>query len=333
MVNILSLFDDMQKNSFAADQNRFVAVTIPEYPHFHLAKDREQSPSLLISATDSTTKRSTAPIILEHLSVTFDVPCRISKRDGMSEENIFTVIRCTGQERLLHTYFLRTIRLLFDLLPTPPTKTEVGQAVSTLVELFRSIKSSPQKSLQGLWAELLIIDIARYPEILVEAWHATPQDRYDFNAGNERIEVKSTSQRIRQHHFSLDQVNAIDDTQVIIASLFTEPVNNGTTIIELADNIREKIKSHPKLVSHLDRIVITTLGDNWRIAFEEAFDKSLAISTLRFFDVISIPKIQSPLPVGISDVHFKADLSACETVNLTQISKDSKLFSFFIRKQ
>ena len=45
MVDIQALFDDIQNPSFSADQTRFVAVTIPEYPHFHLAKDGEQSPS------------------------------------------------------------------------------------------------------------------------------------------------------------------------------------------------------------------------------------------------------------------------------------------------
>jgi len=332
MVDIQALFDDIQHPAFAVDQNRFVAVSIPAYPHFHLAKDGNQFPSLLISVSDSTTKRSTAPITLEHLSVVFDVPCRISTSDGTSKEGVFTVIRCTGQERLLHSYFLRTLRLLFDLLPSTPTKAEVGQAVSTLVELFRSILTPPRKSLQGLWAELLVIDCAMRPDLLVAAWHATPRDRFDFNAGYERLEVKSTSQRIRQHHFALDQVIEIEDTKVLIASLFTEVVNNGTTIMELTDNVRRKVELYPDLVAHLDRIVITTLGENWRMAFEEAFDKALALSSLRFYDVPSIPKIQLPLPTAISDVHFRVDLSSIEPFDLAQISRDSKLFSSFKKR-
>lgn len=327
MADIQSLFDGLQQTSFAADQSRFVAVSIPEYPHFHLAKDGEQCPSLLISVTDSTTKRSTAPITLEHLSVTFDVPCRISKSDGTSVEGIFTVIRCTGQERLLHIYFLRTLRLLFDLLPSTPSKAEVGQAVSSLVELFRSILTPPRKTLQGLWAELLVIDCAMRPEILVAAWHATPRDRFDFNAGHERLEVKSTSQRIRQHHFGLDQLVPIEGTMVIIASLFTEQVNHGITVMELADSIRGKLLSFPLLIEHLDRIVTTTLGDSWRAAYEDFFDKQLALSTLQFYDAATLPSILMPLPLGISDVHFRVDLSICSPIELMSLTKVSPLFS------
>src|SRR5690606_34102020 len=141
-------------------------------------------------------------IALEHLNISFDVSCRITKTDGTTEESVYTVIRCVGEDRLLHAYFLRILRLLIDLLPHFPKKADVSHAVSILIELFRSISTSPRKSLQGLWAELLVIDHAIHPEILIEAWHTTPYDRFDFTLENERLEVKSTSQRIRQHHFS-----------------------------------------------------------------------------------------------------------------------------------
>lgn len=331
MANIHSLFESLQQSTFAGEQNRFIAVTIPEYPHFHLAKDSDQLPSLLISVTD-TSMGSAPPITLEHLSVVFDVPCRISKSDGITDEGVFTVIRCIGQERLLHTYFLRAIRVLLDLLPTSPTKAEVGQAISTLVELFRSITNSPKKSIQGLWAELFLIDTALHPELLVAAWHTTPHDRFDFNAGDERLEVKSTSQRIRQHHFALDQLVPIEGTMVVIASLFTEPVNRGMTVIELADKIRGKLHAFPSLAEYLDRVVTTTLGNNWRAAFDEQFDGHLALSTLRFYDAATIPSIPTPLPLGISDVHFRSDLSVCTPIDLTQFPKTSPLFSAFRKK-
>jgi len=332
MVNIQSLFDGIQQSPFVAEQAHFVAISIPEYPHFHLAKDENQFPSLLISVTDSTKQRAIAPIKLEHLNVLFDVPCRISMDNGRNKEGIFTVIRCTGQDQLLHTYFLRTLRLLFDLLPSAPTKKDVSQAVSTLVELFRSIMTPPRKSLQGLWAELLIIDCSTHPEILVAAWHASPHDRFDFNAEHERLEVKSTTQRIRQHHFALDQLTPIKGTRVIIASLFTERLNSGVTIMELADNIRGKLQAFPSLIEHLDRIVITTLGDSWRAAYEEVFDKQLALSTLQFYDATNLPSIPLPLPIGLSDVHFRVDLSGCSPSNLSSLAKGSLLFSVLKKK-
>lgn len=311
MINLHAIFDEIKQPLHGEDSFRFASISIPEYPHFRLAKDALGSPTLLISVSDSLTHKKAAPIALEHLNISFDVPCRITKNNNRTEEGIYTVIRCIGQDQLLHTYFLRTLQLLIDLLPHFPKKSEVSQALSILIELFRAISTSPRKSLQGLWAELLVIDNAARPEILVEAWHATPYDRFDFNLDSERLEVKSTSQRTRQHHFLLDQLTPIEGTHVVIASLFTERVNSGVTIMDIADNIRKKISKYSSLVGHFDRIMAITLGNNWRAAYEEAFDKQIAISTLEFYDAKRIPTILLPLPVEVTEVHFRVDLSGC----------------------
>ena len=39
------------------------------------------------------------------------------------------------------------------------------------------------------------------------------------------------------------------------------------------------------------------------------FDERLADSSLRFFSLRDIPGIRGRLPVGVSDVHFRSDLS------------------------
>lgn len=327
MLDLLSIFQAIHVPAELGDSSQFGAVSLPEYPHFHLAKDGQGFPSMLISIREGGRKSNTPSITLEHVNVYFDVFCRITRDDGSTIEGVFTVIRCTGRERLLHVYFLRVVRILFDLLPELPTKAEVAKAIKTLVELFRASTSPPRKSVQGLWAELLLIDTARKPEKLVTAWHSTPLDRYDFNADGERLEVKCTAQRVRQHYFSLDQLVPVEGTQVIIASLFTEAVTTGTTVIQLADNIRDKIAAFPELVEHLDRIVVLTLGENWRTAFEDVFDKHLALSTLCFYDAPTIPTVGFPLPVGVSEVRFKSDLTLCEPLDMAKLQHKGSLFS------
>lgn len=326
MVDLLSIFQAISVLELR-DASQFGAIPLPEHPHFHLAKDGQGFPSILISIQEGGRRSITPSITLEHVTVYFDVFCRITRNDRSAIEGKFTVIRCTGRERLLHAYFLRVARILVDLLPELPTKVELTKAISTLVELFRASTSPPRKSVQGLWAELLIIEASRKPETLVAAWHSTPLDRYDFNAADERLEVKCTAQRVRQHYFSLDQLVPLKDAKVIIASLFTEAVANGTTVIQLADSVRDKISTFPDLVEHFDRIVVMTLGENWRTAFEDIFDKQLALSTLRFYDAQTIPTIALPLPTGVSEVRFKSDLSLCEPVDMEKLQREGNLFS------
>src|SRR5258708_32855970 len=110
MIDLVSLFNSFQPPEGMPEQNaRFSAQPIPGYERHWLAKDVQETPSLLISVMDSSGKERPVPIKLEHLTVQYDVDCRISRSNGSLEEDRFTVIRCTGLDKALHTYFLRSI--------------------------------------------------------------------------------------------------------------------------------------------------------------------------------------------------------------------------------
>lgn len=333
MIDLIALFEEIATpNELDGEATRFNAISIAEYPQFRLAKDGQSMPVLLIQTQSEKTKGRVPSVKLDYFTVLYDIFCRVIKPDGIAEEGIFTVIRCTGRDKLLHTYFLRMISVLFDILPTNPSKIEVANAINNLIDLFRTTNAAPRKSVQGLWAELFVIDVSRQPELLMTAWHRTPGDRYDFNLGTERLEVKSTSQRVRQHHFTLEQLSPPIGTTVLIGSVFTEQVNNGTTIMNLVDAIKLRIHDYPELLLHLDRTVVATLGDNWRSAFEDHFDKHLALSTFAFYDALSIPCIPREIPIEVTEVHFRADLSRCIPIDLDKTKTVASLFGAVRRK-
>jgi hypothetical protein len=332
MVDIHTLFEAIPLVSLRGEGDQFIATTLSEYSHLNIARDAKGNPSILISVIDQTAKADAPTIALEHLHIMFDVRCTVIRNNAPPAEGKFTVLRCVGQDRLMHKYFLSIVRLLFDLLPSIPTREQIHEVLRTLIELFRAVSISPKKSIQGLWAELLIIETSKHPETLVSAWHHNPFDRYDFNLGSERLEVKSTSRNSREHHFALDQLAIIDDAQVLVASLFAEPVNRGATVMDFAESIREKIATYPELVAHFDRVVVTTLGSHWRDAFEISFDKSLALSTLRFYDIRAIPNIPGPLHPAITNVRFNVDLSGCKAVDLKSFRHIGELYSALKRR-
>ena len=79
---------------------------------------------------------------------------------------------------------------------------------------------SPTNTVNGLWSELFLIENSTNPKELINYWHNLPEEKFDFNAGKERIEVKSSSSFERKHIFSAEQLNPPSDTQVLIASVF-----------------------------------------------------------------------------------------------------------------
>jgi hypothetical protein len=219
----------------------------------------------------------------------------------------------------METYFIRVLQALLPTLGENPTPIRVNQAVSHLVELFQALRNPPRKTAQGLWAELLVIAEARDTSTLMQAWHTMPDDLYDFNSGLHRLEVKSTSGQLRRHHFSLAQLQPPSGTVLVVASVIANRAGAGTTVIDLVEEIASRLNEDPDNVLRLYQVVALTLGDSWRQATFEAFDREAARQSLAFLDASEIPMISSQLPQGVSDVHFTSDLTGKTILLATEL--------------
>jgi hypothetical protein len=308
LLNLTGLFEAMDVPDVAASSSRFTARSIPGFTHHRIAKDHEGAPALLIAVKD-TSKRTPPPIMLENLSVQHNTLCTITQENGTQETAQFSVVRCTGANAVLHRFFLRTLDGVITTLGSEPTQAEVTAAVRSLVELFRAMTAPARKTVQGFWAELLLLADATDPMSLLTAWHATTFDTYDFNRGSQRIEVKSAGGRVRQHHFSLAQLQPPVGTSLIVASMYVEPAGAGVSVGDLIEEIRVRLSSHPALLLRLDQMVIATLGQSWQRAFDDRFDRQLAESSLRFYDAAVIPAVSADLPTTVTEVHFKSNLT------------------------
>lgn len=310
MTNFTTLFQNLgtMSGSISNNHNYYVAVPIPDFPKHKLAKDIFQHPCLLISTSKIIGPTRPSPIKLEHISILYNINCKII-HDKTTEEDRFTVISCTDDDASIQKYFLRISETIIPIIGKEPTLGEVSSALDKLVELFRALKTSPRKSVQGIWAELLLITLSSNPRLLLEAWHCSPLDKYDFSKNDERIEVKSTSTRKRLHHFSLEQLNPPSDIRVLVASVVVERIGSGKSVNELIDIIRNKISEDKDLIFYIERIVSLTLGIEWRLASEEKFDYLMAKRSLMFYSTKNIPTINPVIPIEIIDVHFIVDLT------------------------
>lgn len=333
MINLINLYKQLKSPATNALESkvRFSACPIPGYTKHRLAKDINGFPNLLIATQESSVSSRPASVKLEHLEVLYDVNCRISHKDSL-EESRFTVICCTEQDPLMQEYFLRTCSAIIATIGNYPTYRQVAKSVGNLVELFRALNEAPKKSVQGLWAELLVISISSNPIALIKAWHRSPGDLYDFSADNLRIEVKSAMSKTRKHHFSLEQLNPPAGVNAIIASVFVERVGSGTSLYELAEIVRKKIDKEPDLLVHLDQIIGMTLGNSWQKASKDRFDYLLAKNSLYFYESEKIPKVDINLPKEISEVHFKVDLTNVPKIDKKEFKLDDGIFGKFFSK-
>ena len=237
-----------------------------------------------------------------------------------------SVIRCRSEDPTLHEHFLRAMSPIISLLPMEPTRAQVAAAVNTLVELFSRASQPPRKTIQGLWAELFVIWRATDPAVLLRAWHAEPEDRFDFTDDKQRIEVKTASGRGRIHGFSHEQLRPPAGCRALVASVLMERAAGGQSLINLIDDIRQRI-ADPELLVRLDLVVATTLGFEWRAAHDERFDRQLAEESIRFLDARTIPSVPDDLPPEVTEVHFRVDLTSLPLNMPVELSEAGGLFA------
>lgn len=330
MLDLEPLFASLEKPSGPEEGLAFSAHSIPGYEGFRIAKDVGGRPCILISTSGTHGLTGGPAVALEHLRVAHHVRCRIVQSDGQIEEDTFSVLCCTSEETLLHAYFLRVGAVIVTSLAITPQKKQLVSVVNNLTELFRALTKPARKSIQGLWAELFLIERSLNPTDLVRCWHIFPEERFDFNAGEQRIEVKSAAGRTRQHTFSLEQLTPPDGTVAIIASVVVERAGGGISIASLVKNISSSL-SNAEDVLHLEFTVAQTLGDTWYYANDDLFDYELATKSLEFFDVRSIPSVSRAVPPEVSHVRFQVDLMNTEPISRRKYRGMGGIFKVAIR--
>lgn len=318
-MSLIELFDTLSIPE--SDNKVFNAIAIPDYPEFRIAIDVEGNAVLLLSVTKRIKDNNLKNFRLKYLQVEQNIECKILE-SGTSRLQTFTVITFKSADRNLQEYFLRIAETLVKTIGTNPTQQQVVDSLKKFVEVFKALTDTPTNTVNGLWAELFLIDNAKKPQTLLNYWHNIPEEKFDFNAGTERIEVKSSSTFERKHTFSSEQLNPPSDTQVLIASIFVKQHNSGIDIQQLIDSISEKVGNDYNQIDKLNGLICKTLANTLEYSIGIKFDYEIAKQSLRFYKHQDIEKIeQIHIPDNVSEVHYKSDLSKIVSVDTISFSE------------
>jgi hypothetical protein len=322
LINFVEVFESILAPD-KSDGFQFSASSISDNTDHRIAKDKLNNPSLLLAI--NATEVVIPSVKLKNISIAFNIRCKV-KQNGVLHEKLFTVINFTGSDKALKNHFLRLCAIFIDSFKMNSTAEDIRRHINSFIELFRLASIPPLKTVQGLWSELFLISQASMPHKLIQSWHFLPEEKFDFNNGQERIEVKSSVSPSRIHSFAIEQLNPPEDTIAIVASVITSQTSNGLSIDNLRYNIEKKLDGHMDLIGKLRHQIAKCLGNCYDEAIKVRFDVHLAKSSIRFYETKNIPKISSDsLSPLVTDVHFKSDLSMCESLN-TQTFKDVRSF-------
>lgn len=321
-----SIYQKFKKVSSYNSQSKncYEVVDVP-FSKFHkLGIDTNGCPIFFIK---SSLKGFVPNINLELISIQFNELCKLRKNTVSSIlESYYTVISLKTNQEDYIVYFLNVVSLVIEKIGDFPIQQELLNEIEKIVELFRNLSLPPIKTIQGLWAELFVIEQSSNPAYLVKSWHKSPTDIFDFNDGIDRIEVKSTSRNNRIHRFSHNQLTTNEKSNVVIASMYVQQSGQGKTVLDLKQAIDSKLVS-VELRFLLAEIISKTLGSDFEKAGDYYFDYSLAHDSYRKYNSKDIPSINNNLiPVEISNIHYDCDLSKIHFIDvISDIFPNSEL--------
>jgi hypothetical protein len=236
------------------------------------------------------------------------------------------ILECKSFDAQLTSYFFRVVALLIDGDASTEDEAQLVNVLETIVTLFRALLKPGTKTVSGLWAELAMIAWSAQPQVAIQAWHSEPRALHDFSSNHFRLEIKSTTQPLREHHFLLDQLLQMGQGMTLIASLMLQQdATSGVSVPELVEHIRSLVP-RASVQSRLETIVIQSLGTAWRDAESLRFNLDQARASLQLYRTAQIPAIPQPLPTAIRGVRFIADLSGAPAWSLAEARATSDFY-------
>lgn len=290
------------------------ALPVPGAPFAKLGIDQLNQPVLLVKVMgQNPLKRN---VRLRNLEISFRIQCLISVGEA-TEYADFVCIRLKDSGRFLADYFFSVCATLLQNLSAQPTIEEVMKSYLNFLEIFKALDEEPLNTVQGLWAEIFLMYRSLSPETMINYWHQSPRERFDFSCGGHMLEVKSSKSSQRIHTFSANQLDLTPPiSTILVASLIVIQADLGITISAMMARIVSLVQD-ASLRLKFQTTIAKTLGRGIGHAIEVMFDAALAEKSLKFFTALDISKIaQENIPALVTEVHFKSDLTDLRPVDL-----------------
>ena len=288
-----------------------------------IGKNEDGLPAILLEPGEST---SFIDRPLKHIEIKHNVEATHKENDEI-KLTLFTIIELNNDDDDLIEYFLKVSESIVSKLPDDPSIEDFKKAFQSFVKIFEKMMSVSNKTVQGLWAELLFISLSESPDFFIESWHSDPNLIYDFSHKDEGLEIKSTQSDSRESHFSLLQLNPPEDFKLIVVSFIVNKTTSyGKSIQDLTNELSERINIENRL--KLLEVIAQTLGETKKDGIMTTFDFESAMNSIKYFDVKSVPKINKvDVPDGVSGVKFKSNLRCISGINKDDLAEYGHIYS------
>lgn len=320
---IYDLFQIYSKlSSTNLNKEVFSAKRIDPYKNIFVAKGANGEVAIIINNESNNVIEDNTTLSFKYFTYQAGCKCKVSNIDGEKIFNNVSLITCSSDDSNIKEYFLRAMSGIIFYLDDNLSASDSRRIILELVEVFKCLSMPPLTSIIGIWAELYLIANAIEINSAIDAWHCSPNDVYDFIENNICIEVKSTSRENRQHHFSTSQTTLLKS---YIVSVLVDFSDSGKSIYDLIETIRANHALLPRQLSKFEKAVLLSIGSDWGKNRNLKYAIRQIPEAIKVYSMKEIPKFEAPLPVGIIEARYLADLSGIPSINKDTICKKKDL--------
>jgi Putative PD-(D/E)XK family member, (DUF4420) len=281
----------------------FLVVPIDGAPDWRVGCDADGRTVLLGPREDPTWPS----VLLSNLRFNPALSVLTISPDGTKQEMEVSTIIVDGAAAGVSVVLSAALAGLITAAGLAPKKGDIARAVGGLRDLFQSLTTAGRSAYLGVWGELLLMVLAADPRTLALAWGSDPRQVFDFALAGHRLEVKTTQQVARRHHFSYAQLLASESTSVVVASLQTLAVPDGSSAADLLSLLLHRLSGDTAVASRVLERATHALGANLTDVDAPRFDRGEAEETLALHNFADIPRVT--LQPGVVDVTWVAELT------------------------
>jgi hypothetical protein len=295
----------------------FTAGSLPDYPGIYIAADTNGRPCIFMQTEERAIE---PPLHTAHVSLNPSQEYILTLQDGQQQTGRFFSICCeTTMRSDINAYLLLIDAFLSQTRPNIFTYQTLTEFFSSIVRLFalgpvRDIQSYRQ----GLWGELFMMRQTRGYRFWAPFWHSEMNRAFDFSTVGRRVEVKTAAGTQRVHHFSHRQIYALENEEILIASILVREDDAGISLQELISECRAALRDSPfylkieKAVRHSGMVDLSETGPRY-----DATEPMTLVAWVRSTDA---PRFTMPEPPGVTETRYKVDLSLAPHVSLTELN-------------
>ena len=294
----------------------YTVVPVPRHRDVLLGIDMAKHPVLFVRAAEGAAE---PPLRTSKVSLSIGQSYSLATPTGTPKSELLHALHCEASEAAdVDTFLVLGEAFLARYEGSRMDQEALTSFFRSMVRLFAV---TPVKDLkgeqQGLWGELFVMSRVRGFRFWGPFWHSEVSRRFDFSYGRRRVEVKTTTGPERIHHFSHRQIYAMEDEEILVASMFTKEDDSGLSLRQLIADCREAILGTPDYLK-LEKAV-RQAGMEHPSEAGPLFDTAEAEASLAWYRSTDAPHFRMPEPAGVSDARYKVDLSTAPRVEAEEL--------------